>query len=97
MKIGAGIDSEIDCRGIGWDCFYFTYLWWPVYLAPLMWPIPLQPGIGHPVGPGTKSAGANIIENKTIITGSYCTNYKPIVFSLMKTCMLYIVSMKSCT
>lgn len=23
------------------------YLWWPVYLAPLMCPTPLQPGVGH--------------------------------------------------
>lgn len=23
------------------------YLWCPVYFAPLMWPTPLQPGVGH--------------------------------------------------
>ena len=29
-------------NGVKWG-----YLWWPVYLAPLMCPTPLQPGVGH--------------------------------------------------
>lgn len=47
-----------------WWCqvnnFFFFYLWWPVYLAPLMWPMPLQPGIGQPVDPRKRSVGARV-------------------------------------
>jgi hypothetical protein len=45
-----------------------------------MWPIPLQPGIGHPVGPGIRSVGATITNQTQVIISGYILSIQVNIF-----------------